>query len=273
MKKVFQKLILAGTVTFLIAPVFVLAQVSDYTVLQPLPGIDKGKPTTIETYLPQAFNISIAVAAVLAFVMITFGGMVYATSDSVTTKHDGRQYIENAIYGLLLVLGAYAILNTINPQMLSFNLSINRPLSTPTAPVVAGGVPMTAQQLAQDSAVRNSLPSGVTAYAGPCTQGQTTGCVNLNGLPSSAIGGLASLRNNCNCDVVLTGGTEGGHETHGVGSSRVDVRKSSGVSSYVNNNKIGNPVQTKDGILYTVQLGSTNAQFLDEGDHWHVIFK
>ncbi|MCX6701865.1 MAG: hypothetical protein NTX96_01560 [Candidatus Zambryskibacteria bacterium] len=115
---------------------------NDYTVLAPLPGIgENGATTNLGTYLPAAFNIAIAVAAVLAFLVITYGGVLYATSDALSGKAQGREYIENAIYGLLLVIGAWVILYTINPQILDFNLSLPRP-NIPTIPtVVVGGCP------------------------------------------------------------------------------------------------------------------------------------
>lgn len=100
----------------------------DYTVLAPLPGITKsGDTTDLQTYLPAIFNLSIGIGAVLAFVMITFGGIMYATSDSITGKNDGRKYVEDAIWGLILVIGAYAILFTINPDTLKFSLNPDTP--------------------------------------------------------------------------------------------------------------------------------------------------
>ncbi len=75
----------------------------------------------------------------MAFVMITLGGITYATSDSVFGKHDGKTFIQNAIWGLILVIGSWVILNTINPKILDFTLSLPRPpiqtdLTTVTMP-------------------------------------------------------------------------------------------------------------------------------------------
>lgn len=121
----------------------------DYTVLTPLPNTTKkcnqtdknGKVivvdcTNLELYLPAMFNLSVGIAAALAFIMITFGGVLYATSDALSGKADGKKYIENALWGLLLVIGAYTLLNTINPQLLDFKLGIDKIASTPGAPIV-----------------------------------------------------------------------------------------------------------------------------------------
>ncbi len=112
-----------------------------YTLLEPtIPGIyEKSGKVTLQSYLPGMFKLIIASAAVLAFIMLTFGGITYAVSDSLTGKQDGRKYVTNALTGLLLVIGAYAILYTINPKILNFSLDIKRPSVTrPTTTVVPG---------------------------------------------------------------------------------------------------------------------------------------
>ncbi len=118
---------------------------TDYTVLAPLPGIGDGgeKTTTLEKYLPAVFNLSIGLAAAMAFVAITLGGITYATSDALSGKQNGRDLITNAVWGLLLVIAAWIILYTINPKILTFNLTLLKPpatqTSTSTSPVVPGG--------------------------------------------------------------------------------------------------------------------------------------
>lgn len=122
-------------IIFSITPT-VIAQTNDYVPLASLPGIggSNGETTTLQTYLPAIFKLTIGVAAVMAFVVITFGGITYIVSDTLTGKEDGRRWVENAVWGLLLVIGAYAILYTINPEMLSFKLTIPRPQTSITPP-------------------------------------------------------------------------------------------------------------------------------------------
>lgn len=116
----------------------------DYTVLAPLPntttcgaGGGTNCQTTLDKYLPAAFNLAVGIAVALAFIVVTFGGVVYATSDALSKKSQGKEYIENALWGLLLVIGAYTILNTINPQILKFDLNIDKIAATQGPPIVA----------------------------------------------------------------------------------------------------------------------------------------
>ena len=64
-------------------------------------------------------KIVIGFAAVLAMVMIVMGGIEYMTSELISSKEEGRERIIHAVLGLLIALGAYLILNTINPQLLN----------------------------------------------------------------------------------------------------------------------------------------------------------
>ncbi len=243
----------------------------DYTLLAPIEGLSKGDGTTdLTTYIKGAFNLAIIIGSMLAFVMITYGGIIYATTDALAGKETGRGYITDAIVGLLLVLSSWVILYTINPNMVSFDLSLIRP-ETPTIGTVTPGVKMTAAEIAESDRVKAELGAGgVYPYRGPCESGQTTGCVNLNGLPQNAIDGLLDLNQACNgCGYTITGGTEGGHKTHGKGAPIVDLRRDNGS---LNDLITRQPDRIIRGT-YTTYVKTINGQtfsFMDEGDHWHV---
>ena len=100
-----------------------------YVPLAPLTG-DKTSPINPEQYLPFLFDLLIGVSALLAIVMIVVGGITYMTSDVFSQKSHGKETITNALWGLLLVISAYMILYTVNPDLLKFRLSfpmINNP--------------------------------------------------------------------------------------------------------------------------------------------------
>jgi hypothetical protein len=109
-----------------------------YIPLAPIPGLgnstctnDKGEtvdcvetnkekiPCPFGNYLNIIIKIIIGIAAVLAMVMITMGGIEYMTSELISGKEAGKETITHAVLGLVIALGAYLILNTINPQLLN----------------------------------------------------------------------------------------------------------------------------------------------------------
>lgn len=110
----------------------------EYTVLAPLPGTTKADSlkTDLPTYLPGIFNLAIGLSAAFAVFMIVLGGFQYMSTDALQKKQDGKQRIQNAIYGLFLVIGAWLILYTINPNLLKLDLNIE---SVSISPATTGG--------------------------------------------------------------------------------------------------------------------------------------
>jgi hypothetical protein len=105
-----------------------------YNILAPLPDGKGGmSPTTFDatgkgggalgSYLNLMVTLFIGICAVLAVIMIVLGGIEYMTTELISSKEAGKDRIVHAILGLLLALGAYLILYTINPEILKTDLS------------------------------------------------------------------------------------------------------------------------------------------------------
>lgn len=111
---------------FLIVPIKTFAL--DYTPLEGEafssfgPAITSTTENQLRTFLAQAFQFGLAIAAALAVIMIVWGGVEIMLSESVFKKDDGKTKIKDAIYGLGLALVSWLILYTINPEILNFKL-------------------------------------------------------------------------------------------------------------------------------------------------------
>lgn len=132
-----------------------------YNLLAPLPcdpakdgdgcisdGTPKGgKLTSVDTaqnfgsYLNMMIRIFIGICAILSVVMIIMGGIEYMTSELVSSKESGKEKITGAIFGLVLALGAYAILFTINPDLLNSNIKVEPVNTSPNAAVINANTP------------------------------------------------------------------------------------------------------------------------------------
>lgn len=117
-----------------------LAQTSnqkEYVVLAPLPGVGTEsngttKISNLAQYITGMFKFLIGLTALLAVIMIIFGGIEYMTTDVISNKSAGKERIKNAILGLLLAVGSWLILNTIDPDILKIKIGdINTNLNTP----------------------------------------------------------------------------------------------------------------------------------------------
>ena len=98
-------------------------QAGGTTAFQPLvenvPQI--GTATNLNELLNGLFILTIGGGAILAVVMIAFGGIQYMGSDSFSTKSAAKERMLNALIGLALILMSVLILGTINPAILTLN--------------------------------------------------------------------------------------------------------------------------------------------------------
>jgi hypothetical protein len=106
---------------------------NSYTPLAPLPDVTSDNlsfatSVNFATYVKYLFNLLIALGAVAAVFMITWGGFEYMTSDAVNGKKDGITKVTNAIYGLLMILSSWLILRTIDPRFVNISPTLVEPL-------------------------------------------------------------------------------------------------------------------------------------------------
>jgi hypothetical protein len=113
-----------------------------YTPLEPLPFVSSdyyarllGGSVKFGELLNSVYKILIALGSLFAVVMFVYAGIVYMSSEVVGTKADARSRLMRSLWGLLLLIGAWVILYTINPQLVIFNGGLNA-VPTPTAPVI-----------------------------------------------------------------------------------------------------------------------------------------
>lgn len=93
-----------------------------YNLLAPIGTIKQIKTSDgIGDYLNIIFKIIIGLCGALAVIMIVIGGIQYMGNESVFGKTEAKSRILSAILGLLIALGAYAILYTINPALTGQN--------------------------------------------------------------------------------------------------------------------------------------------------------
>lgn len=102
----------------------------NYIPLTPIPGLtDVGQSTTqaapdLTLYLKTLYKWGVAATSGLAVLVIMWGGVQYMTSAGGGGIEEAKNRIQNAIYGLLLALGSYIILQTINQDLTSLTFTL-----------------------------------------------------------------------------------------------------------------------------------------------------
>ena len=105
------------------------ASAIEYTPLAPIDGYVETMnitPTSFSDYLNKMFKLGIALCTALAVLMIIVGGIQYVSSDAWSKKSDGKERIFAALFGLLIAFGSWALLNTIDPRLLSTELTLQK---------------------------------------------------------------------------------------------------------------------------------------------------
>jgi len=114
-----------------------------YTLIAPL-GPSLTGSVTLSQYLQGMLIFIIGIAGVLAVVMIVICG-IQMMGSSVSGKSAAKECIWNAIFGLLIAIASWAILNTINPLFLASDVALPG-VSTQTTAVAplpgTGGTPV-----------------------------------------------------------------------------------------------------------------------------------
>lgn len=111
--------ILVSIITIL--PILAFADQINYVPLESgaVEGLNTSS-TNLSGFLNGVFKFGIAIAVVLAFIMIVYGGIMKMTTDSWTKQDTAKEIITNAIYGLGLALVSWLILYTINPCLVTW---------------------------------------------------------------------------------------------------------------------------------------------------------
>lgn len=103
--------------------------------------------TTFEQYANLMFTTIFALAVAMAVVKLAWAGFIYASSEIISTKSEAKKSITNVFIGIIIALGAYLLLKTINPDLVNFKLDSLGKLksneSTPQPQVRESDVPLT----------------------------------------------------------------------------------------------------------------------------------
>jgi len=91
-----------------------------YNLIVPLPtsnGTVK-QVTSLVDYIKTLYYFALGIAGLTAMVMIIIAGFQWLTSAGNYSKAgQAKSRMSNAVFGLLILLGAYLLLNTINPSL------------------------------------------------------------------------------------------------------------------------------------------------------------
>ncbi len=125
-------------ILILFFPVLVFAQ--EYNLLEPSILPDEEPVQGFEQYASLIYNTALVAIVIISLLVFITGAVEYILSSIPNSKFQGKNKMLFAIGGLVLALSSWLILNTINPELLSFELSFRGQILTPREEVRPGTV-------------------------------------------------------------------------------------------------------------------------------------
>ncbi|MEK7118796.1 MAG: hypothetical protein AAB869_04250, partial [Patescibacteria group bacterium] len=135
---------------------------------------------------------------------------------------------------------------------------------------------------ASESAARTELcgntscvgSTPIAVNTGPCPNIGATECTNIAGLGSAAVNAIRALQAACNCNIVISGGTEYWlHKTHAAGRPIFDLRAKQSTNADLNRFLLANGTGKRSSFAnYRVFWGGfwwTREAENTSNDHWH----
>ncbi len=243
MKKIFLLSIILVPLALSLVPIAAHAAAT-ININSGIPGTySNSTGTSPGAFVANFYQFALLIGGILAFGAIVYGGVLHAVSAGNPSKQsEGKSWIWSALLGLLLLAGAYIILNTINPNLLNLNLPTLTPVS---APAPTGGGANTGNPGAGNVAGQGLNTAQVLAnfaQAGDITiGGQNT---SVNGLLQQTVQDIDNLESSCKqaeggCPIVITSGTDS-HDAgtgHALGY-KADLGPSPSLNSFITSQPI-----------------------------------
>jgi hypothetical protein len=117
-------------ILFFLPTLFVFAQ-NTYQPLAPIPGLTtdaalQPNESGLAVYFENLYKFGVGIATALALIMVILGGVEYVSTDAIGGKEEGKERIQNALLGMLLALGSYLILQTIDRSFVQSEIRMER---------------------------------------------------------------------------------------------------------------------------------------------------
>lgn len=267
----------------------------------PLEGIEGGvvEEGQLGDYLNGLFLLGIGVASGLAVIYITIGGIQYMATANPGKKEGGREKIVAAVGGLILALAAFLILQTINPDLLQFNITsaiddiVERIKETRKPPLVEPGDPWPSDE-AQRTALEQVTNGKVRPNKQNCENVGESGCTSLAGIHPRFYSSVTGIVDRSGCTFTINAGTEywlhgnrsqeikSNPTKHKPGNAVIDIDDGLCINQYIMGGTLENPGPSayslgcpaegfarveRDGITYQWEPGGCRGS---TGNHWHV---
>lgn len=275
------KIILALTVILIGVGFFAEAVLAETFNLEYPDFVNPEVTKTPAEFINNLYIYALGISGTLAVMMIVYGGVKYAINPGNTSAQgDATDIIKNAVFGVVLLAGAYLILETVNPSLVILKNPALEPVPTSTSETLPPTISTFNTSLLHHDDGTSILNRFGIAYesSGNCGDPDNSSCTSFEGFPKAAMCKLIEMKYRGASDIKITAGTETGHLTHGSGKPVVDLHYSKfsgetdnfiagevGYSGYtILQSYLDKKLPGRSGSVYMLETKD------GKPDHWHV---
>ncbi len=234
--------------------------------------------------------ITFRFAPIVGALLFVYGGIMMIISAGDPGRFQAAKKIFwSTVVGLVIIYGAWLITNSLLKSIAKDDVSnswyqIECSTKGSTSSRERGTLPTGGDDTSSDDRLtaaekitRNQLyNNGIHINKSECPagvsyQGVPGGCTNVGGLKSKTVEGIIKLKNNCDCPVIITGGSEPGHSSgefsHESGY-KVDLGRNLLLDSHIVDNYPFIGLRSDGAEMY--KDPKTGTIYSKEGDHWDV---
>lgn len=212
-------------------------------------------------FVNNVYKFALGISGAAAFAVIIYGAILYTASAGNSSKQqEAKEWIKGAVFGVILLLAAYLILYTINPNLVDLTSPELKKPSIPEAVDLPNIVAPDSELAEFDIRVKDDS-------------------VDLNGIRYSVKSELKDLAQEIGgANIVITSGRDSYHASgeysHSTGY-KVDLRLEPVLNDYIlaNFTRPNPSVRSSDGAELYVSPFNPNAVYALEYDHWDVVVK
>lgn len=265
--------VFVAVVALFVSPIVVTAQAGG---LVPCSGPDCTTASVV-ALVAKLMDYLIKMLGAIAAIALVYAGFKMVTSQgNENAWKSAKEVFGNVIIGIVIILSAWLVVDLILKGLTgkgleewSGDFSIVKDVSNTGSVNDLSRTGVNGNQYTDEEArailERSHIGVNKTVQEGTSLQ-------NIN---KATIADAIALKQACNCEVTITGGTEstGGHSigtySHGNGY-KYDIRQTAELNSYIINNFLRAGTRSDGAALYRSSSGSIYAY---EQDHWDVLVK
>lgn len=250
-------------------------------------------------------NFAVTFGVIVLTIMIAWGGFLYILSAvNPESRSKANSLITGAVIGIVLVLTSWLIIdfvmrtlysgadgaggkfgpwNSILAEEASWCIAAREtsplfdslPFSPGTGPQVVPTNPdpnenpvQSSQALSEANARQKLAAAGISVNKAACSTSTATNCTNVGGVQQNVIDQVIAIKKDCNCTIIVTGGSEAGHAggsySHGAGY-KIDIGLNSAVNTY-----LGGLIRADYRGSDPRYLDRCGNEYVRESNHWDI---